>query len=179
MFYTHILIWSNIYIMNMLWTIVGICSFLEWVTGFEALEEEEGLDPTWTTSNIGPLGNTYSSYFSSLSIKITCLFCFCWCMPSSLLCCLTHTLGRIIPITSLRRSVGEALVSQFELDFPLIACMVTSVMGSVWYLDSRASFHMIGNKGFFNGLEDKGLQMHINMGDNGCYSAIGIGIVTF
>jgi hypothetical protein len=30
--------------------------------------------------------------------------------------------------------VGEALASQFELDFTLIACMASTVMGSVWYL---------------------------------------------
>ena len=41
---------------------------------------------------------------------------------------------------------SEALSSQFELDFTLIACMVKLVMGSVWYLDSGASFHMIRNK---------------------------------
>ena len=35
---------------------------------------------------------------------------------------------------------GEALSSQFELDFLLISCMVSSEMGSVWYLDSGASF---------------------------------------
>jgi len=36
-------------------------------------------------------------------------------------------------------AVGEALASQFELDFSLIACMVSSMMGSVWYLDNGAS----------------------------------------
>ena len=41
---------------------------------------------------------------------------------------------------------GESLASEFELDFTLIACMVTSVMGSVWYLDSGTSFHMIDKK---------------------------------
>ena len=39
-------------------------------------------------------------------------------------------------------SAGEALASQFELDFSLIACLVSSVTGSVWFLDSGASFHM-------------------------------------
>ena len=41
---------------------------------------------------------------------------------------------------------SEALASQFELDFSFIACMVSSVMGSVWYLDSGACFHMKGDK---------------------------------
>ena len=39
-------------------------------------------------------------------------------------------------------TVREALTSQFELDFSLITCLVSSVMGSVWFLDSGASFHM-------------------------------------
>ncbi len=42
-------------------------------------------------------------------------------------------------------AAGEALASQFELDFLLITCLVSSVMGSVWFLDSGASFHMIGD----------------------------------
>ena len=74
---------------------------------------------------------------------------------------------------------GEAFASQFELDFLLIACMVSSAMGSVWYLDSSASFHMTGDKELSNSLEDKDLQMHIEMGDDKRYSATGIGIVTF
>ena len=64
-------------------------------------------------------------------------------------------------------AVGEALASQFELDFSLIACLVSSAMGSVWYLDSGASFHMTGDKDIFSDLEEKDLQMHIEMGDDG------------
>ena len=43
-------------------------------------------------------------------------------------------------------AVGESLASHFELDFSLITCMVSNMMGSMWYLDSGASFHMTGNK---------------------------------
>ena len=63
-------------------------------------------------------------------------------------------------------AVGEALALQFELDFSLIACLVSSTMGSVWYLDSGASFHMTGDKELFSDLKDKDLQMHIEMGDD-------------
>ena len=64
-------------------------------------------------------------------------------------------------------TTGEALALQFELDFSLITCLVSSCMGSVWYLDSGASFHMMGDKELFSDLEEKDLQMHIEMGDDG------------
>lgn len=51
----------------------------------KALEGVEGLDPKRSTSNVGPSGNTSSSYFSSLSIYIVCL-CVSLCyMPYALL----------------------------------------------------------------------------------------------
>ena len=75
--------------------------------------------------------------------------------------------------------VGEALASQFELDFSFIACLVSSMMGSVWYLDSGASFHMTGNKELFSDPEEKDIQMHIEMGDNGKNSVTSIGTITF
>ena len=74
---------------------------------------------------------------------------------------------------------GEALASQFEMDFTLIACMVSSMIGCVWYLDSGASFHMIGDKNLFSALEEKYLKMCIEMGDNGRYSVSGVGTVAF
>ena len=46
-------------------------------------------------------------------------------------------------------AAGEALASQFELDFSLIACMVSSAMRSVSYLDNGASFHIMGDKELF------------------------------
>ena len=73
----------------------------------------------------------------------------------------------------------EALASQFELDFLLIASLVSSMMGSVWFLDSGASFHMTGDKDLFADLDEKDLGVHIEMGDDGRYSATGIGTISF
>ena len=58
-------------------------------------------------------------------------------------------------------AASEALASKFELDFSLIAFLVSSSMGSVRYLDSGMSFHMTGDKELFSDLEEKDLQMHI------------------
>ena len=57
--------------------------------------------------------------------------------------------------------------------------MVSSKMGSVWYLDSGASFHMAGDKEIFSRMEEKDLQIHIEMGDDGQYNATRIGTITF
>lgn len=80
---------------------------------------------------------------------------------------------------SSKGSDGEALASQFELDFSLITCMVSSMVGCVWYLDSGASFHMSGDKNIFSTLEEKDLQMQIEMGDDGKYCVSGEGTVVF
>jgi hypothetical protein len=45
--------------------------------------------------------------------------------------------------------------------------MASSASGSMWYLDSGASFHMMGDRESFNDLEEKYLKMHIEMGGNG------------
>ena len=68
--------------------------------------------------------------------------------------------------------------SQFELDFTLIACMERIMMVSIWYLDNGASFHMKRNKEIFSDLEEKHIQMHTEMADEGRYSVTGICIVT-
>eukprot|EP00253_Pinus_taeda_P004705 PITA_04705 len=76
-------------------------------------------------------------------------------------------------------SKGEALASQLEMDFTLIACMVSSMMGFGWFLDSGASFHMTGNKSLFSTLEEKDLKMCIEMGDDERYSVSGVDTVAF
>jgi hypothetical protein len=57
--------------------------------------------------------------------------------------------------------------------------MASISSGSVWYLDSGTSFHMTGDKESFIDLEEKDLRMHIEISDDGRYSAIGIGTITF
>ena len=52
-------------------------------------------------------------------------------------------------------------------------------MGSVWFLDSGASFHMTRDRDLFSNLEDKDLGVHIEMGNDGRYSATGIGTISF
>ena len=52
-------------------------------------------------------------------------------------------------------------------------------MGSVWFLDSGASFHMIGDRDLFSDMEEKDLGVHIEMGDDGRYSATSIGTISF
>jgi len=48
----------------------------------------------------------------------------------------------------------KALSSQFEFDFTLFTCMVSSMVGSGWFLESGASFHMSSEKSFFSTLEE-------------------------
>ena len=74
---------------------------------------------------------------------------------------------------------GEALALQFELDFSLITCLVSSVMGSMWFLYSGVSFHMTEEKDLFSDLEEKDLGVHIEMGDDGRYSATSIRTISF
>ena len=62
---------------------------------------------------------------------------------------------------------GEARPSQFELDFSLIAFVVSSALGSGWYFDSGASFHMTRDVNIFSELVEKDLQLHVELGENG------------
>ena len=44
--------------------------------------------------------------------------------------------------------------------------MVSSALGSVWYLESGASFHMTRDKELFSNFKEKDLHMHIEKGDS-------------
>ena len=45
--------------------------------------------------------------------------------------------------------------------------MPNITMAILWYLDSGVSFHMTGGKELFSTLENKDLQMHVELGDDG------------
>jgi len=78
-----------------------------------------------------------------------------------------------------RGAISEALASQFELDFTLITCMAMTMMGSVWHLEGVSLFHMTGNTDFFTDLEEKDLEVHIEMGYHGRYNTTTVHAVTF
>ena len=71
------------------------------------------------------------------------------------------------------------MASKFELDFTLIACMASTTMGCMWYLDSDSSFHMTGNRDLFNELEEKDLKKSIDFGHDERYRTTSIGTITF
>eukprot|EP00253_Pinus_taeda_P030949 PITA_30949 len=107
---------------------------------------------------------------------------------SNVICFHCHELGHYANNCPKRRSKkkgsskesdGVALASQFEMDFSLIARMVSSSMGCVWYLDSGASFHMSGDKNLFSTLKEKDLEIWIEMGDDGKYCVSGRGTIMF
>lgn len=75
-------------------------------------------------------------------------------------------------------AAGEALASQLKWDISLIACMASSMIGSVWYLDSGASFHMTSDKELFTDLEEKYLHTHIEISGNGKYNVTIFGTIT-
>lgn len=57
--------------------------------------------------------------------------------------------------------------------------MASTMMGSVWYLDSAALPHMTGNIEFLSEMDEKYLSMYIEMGGDKRYNMTGIGMVTF
>ena len=74
---------------------------------------------------------------------------------------------------------GSAEVEEFNKNFDeyfcLIACMESTTGNNVWYVDSGASCHMTGQKRFFKDLQEGGLNIQIELGDD----AHGVGTVSF
>jgi hypothetical protein len=73
----------------------------------------------------------------------------------------------------------EEFCQSFEKDFFLVACMSNLALTDVWYVDSGTSCHMTGRKEFFSRLQEGGVNILIELGDNARYNAQGIGTVSF
>jgi hypothetical protein len=73
----------------------------------------------------------------------------------------------------------EEFAKSFEEDFCFIACMASSIVSDIWFVDSGASCHMMGHKEFFSRLQEGGVNLHIELGDDTLYKAQGIGTITF
>jgi hypothetical protein len=73
----------------------------------------------------------------------------------------------------------EDFCISFEENLCLIACMSSSTVTGVWYVDSGASYHMTRRKEFFSSLQEGGMNLLIELGDDACYKAQGIGTVSF
>jgi len=44
----------------------------------------------------------------------------------------------------------DGFSSKLEKYFALIGCMTSSIGNNIWYIDFGASFHIIGNRVYFN-----------------------------
>ena len=79
--------------------------------------------------------------------------------------------------------VGSSEVGDFsrnsDEDFCLIACMASTTGSSIWYIDNGASCHMTGQKRFFRSLQESGVNLHIELGNDAHYHAQGVGTVLF
>jgi hypothetical protein len=65
----------------------------------------------------------------------------------------------------------EEFSKSFENEFCLIECMANSVSTDIWFVDSGASCHMTGRKEQFSAVQEGGVSLHIELGDEALYKA--------
>ena len=70
---------------------------------------------------------------------------------------------------------GSAEVDEFSRNFDeefcLIACMASTIGRNIWYIYNGACSHMTGQKRFFRYLQEGGIGVHIELGDDAQYQA--------
>jgi hypothetical protein len=78
-------------------------------------------------------------------------------------------------------SAVDEFAKSFEEDFYFIACMSSTVVSDMWFVDSGASCHMTRRKEWFARLQEGGVNLVIELGDDTDrrYKAQGVGTVTF
>ena len=75
-------------------------------------------------------------------------------------------------------AVVDEFDKSFEEDFSFIACMSSAAVSNKWFVDSGASCHMTGHKEFFTKLQEEGMNLVIELGDDRRNKAQGVGTVS-
>jgi hypothetical protein len=65
----------------------------------------------------------------------------------------------------------DEFAKSFEEDFCFIVCMSSATVSDMWFVDNRVSCHMTGNKEFFTRLQEVGMNLVIELGDDMHYKA--------
>jgi hypothetical protein len=73
----------------------------------------------------------------------------------------------------------DEFAKSFEEDLCAIAYMSSAIVSYMWFVDSGASCHMIGCKEWFTRLQEGGVNLVIELGDDRCYKVQGVGTVSF
>ena len=73
----------------------------------------------------------------------------------------------------------DEINKKFDEEFCLIACMASTTGSSIWYIGSGASSHMVGQKRFFKDLQEGGIGIHVELGDDARYRVQGVGTISF
>jgi hypothetical protein len=73
----------------------------------------------------------------------------------------------------------DEFAKSFEEDFCFVACMSSAIVSDIWFVDNGASCHMTRCKDFFTRLQEGGVNLVIELGDDMRYKAQGVGTVTF
>jgi hypothetical protein len=69
----------------------------------------------------------------------------------------------------------DEFAKSFEADFCFVACMSSATVSNIWFVDNGASCHMIGHKEFFTRLQEGGVNLVIELGDDKHYKVQGVG----
>jgi hypothetical protein len=76
-------------------------------------------------------------------------------------------------------TIVDVFAKSFEEDFCFISCMSSATVLDMWFVDNGASCHMTGCKEFFTRLQEGGVNLVIELRDDRCYKAQGVGTVLF
>jgi hypothetical protein len=75
--------------------------------------------------------------------------------------------------------VVDEFSKRFEGDLWFIACMSSTTISNMWFVDNRAYFHMTGHKEFFTRFQEGGMNLVIELGYDRRYKVQGVGTASF